>query len=94
MAFPEAGQIGGPVAHLEVDVRVIVAAPRWRRGNIPDALEIGGQAAGTRGADEQIAPKLENEGLEAGVNLALGITQEALVGGQFCHLRWCLAQIQ
>ena len=87
MALPEAGQIRGPIVHLQIDVRVVVAAPWWCCGDIPDPLKVCRQASVAGRRDQQVTPELENEGLEPGIGPPFGVTYEALVGGQLRDLR-------
>jgi hypothetical protein len=48
----------------------------------PEALEVGGEAAGARRGDEQVAAEIEEEGGEAGVGGAGGEGGEAGGGGE------------
>ncbi len=46
VALGEVGRLGGPVVHLDVDVGVVVGAPRRGVGVVPKALEIRREVAG------------------------------------------------
>ena len=72
-ALAKIGCIHEPVVHLEVDVRVVIGAPRRIVAIVPDALEVGGQIAGARATDHQVARELENERLEFGIRRAFSL---------------------
>lgn len=71
------GDLGGPVVHLGVDVDGVVAAPRRADQVVPEALEVGGLAAGAGAGDEQVAAVVEKERGKARVGGALGEAHEA-----------------
>ncbi len=50
-----------------VDVDVVVGVPRGGDAVVPDALQVGGKAAGPGGRDEHVASELEVERNEGGV---------------------------
>ena len=57
-----------------------VAVP-WRLDFLgPDSLQVGGQPAGARGADEQVAAEVEIQGGQGGIGFAIGEIHQALVG--------------
>ena len=60
-ALAEIGGIHKPVVHLEVDVCMVVGAPRRGVAVVPDALEVGGQVSGAGATDHQVARELEQE---------------------------------
>ena len=82
MEFGEVADLGGPVVHLHVDVEMPVAVPRSLDFLGPDALQVGGQAAGPRGADEQVAAEVEVQRRQRRVGRALGETGQTLGGRQ------------
>jgi len=50
-ALGEIRHVGQPVVHLDVDVRVVITAPRWIILVVPFSLQIGRQSARTRRVD-------------------------------------------
>ena len=89
------GQIGGqrgPVVHLEVDVVVVVDAPRPVHIVMPHALQVGGQVSGPRRGDEQIAAELVVEAFERTVFGSFAIVCQPLVGG-FVRAGTCKAEL-
>ncbi len=84
----EVGDFGEPVVHLEVDVAVVVGGPGRGGRVVPDALEVGGQRAGSRGGDQQVAAVLEEERLQGPVRGAgsTGVGAQQLVGRQVGQL--------
>ena len=77
----EAGLLQGPVVHLDIDVGVVVAVPRGERAVGPKALQVGGQGAGARAADEEVAAVVVIQGGQAGSGM-LRKAQEAFARGQ------------
>ena len=67
----EVGGLGKPVVHLDIDVEVVVAIPRRRVFLCPDSLEVCREPAGPAGADEEVAPELEEECRERWIQLGL-----------------------
>ena len=57
----EVGGLGKPVVHLDIDVEVVVTIPRRRVFLCPNSLEVCREPAGPAGADEEVAPELEEE---------------------------------
>ena len=74
VAFGEVGRFGTPVVHLDIDVVVVVAGPGWRVAVVPQALQVGRQAARPRTAGEQVASILEHGFFQIRIGLAAGIT--------------------
>ena len=72
----------GPVVHLRVDVDGVLAAPGGVEALAPQALEVGGQRAGTAGAAQQVAPVEEISVDQAEILLARGKAPQPLVRGQ------------
>ena len=60
--FGEVGGLGGPVVHFGVDVDGVFGAPGRVHRLVPEALEVGGLAAGAGTGDEEVAAELEVEG--------------------------------
>ena len=60
MTLRQVGRFGAPVVHLDVDVVVIIAGPGRIVAVVPKTLQVGGKAAGTRTAGQQIAAVLEH----------------------------------
>ena len=59
------GWLGWPVVHLGVDVAGVFAVPRRAQALVPDALQVGGLAAGTARPDQQVTTVLEHQGGQA-----------------------------
>lgn len=81
VAFGKVGDLGGPVVHFRIDVDGVLAVPGGSERVVPDALEVGGLAAGAAGGDEQIAPVLKEKGDQGGVFCA-GEVADAFAGGE------------
>ena len=81
LALRQTTDVGGPVVHLGVDVDRILGVPRWEERVVPDALQIGGQAARAAGRKQQPPPVLEVQRVQPWVGLCGGAPQ-AFVGGQ------------
>ena len=81
LALRQAADVGGPVVHLGVDVDRILGVPRWEERVVPDALQIGGQAARAAGRKQKPPPVLEVQRVQPRVGLCSGAPQ-AFVGGQ------------
>ena len=82
MALGEVRGLGGPVVHFRVDVDRVLALPRHVHLFAPDALEVGGLAAGAGAGDQQVAAELEIEGRQVGIerDSVLPAGLEAVVG--------------
>ena len=63
----EVADLGRPVVHLDVDVEMPVAVPRRLDFLGPDALQVGRQSAGPRGADQQVAAEVEIQRRQRGI---------------------------
>ena len=87
VAFGEVGLFHRPVVHFGVDVVGVLAVPGGLVGIVPEALQVGRLAAGTAGADHQVAAELEEQGDQRGV-AAVGEGGDALVGGKLGGGRW------
>ncbi len=74
-----------PVVHLGVDVDGVLAAPVRNDRFVPNALEVGGLAAGPAAGGQDIAPELEAQGLQVDVVLAFAHRLDPLVGGLVIH---------
>jgi len=70
VALGEAGGLGRPVVHLDVDVGRPVGVPGRGDLGVPDALEVRRLGAGPRGGDQQVAAVGEEQGGEARVGAA------------------------
>ena len=79
--FGKIGRIDRPVVHLQVDIDVIVAVPRRFYSFRPEALQIGGQAAGPGTADQQVAAELEIKRGQLRIVLSALDRLKTLVGG-------------
>ena len=66
-ALREVGRTGRPVVHLDVDVVVVVHAPRTVDVVVPYSLKVRREVASARRGDQQIAPELEVKLLQTGV---------------------------
>ena len=55
VAIAETTNFGGPIVHLRVDVDRVFCPPSWSEILIPEALEVGGETAGTAGGDQEVA---------------------------------------
>ena len=78
------GEVGGqgrPVVHLQVDVVVVIDAPRAVHVVVPHTLQIGGHISRARRSDEQVTAKLIVEGFQRAVGFSLAIVGQTLVGG-------------
>ena len=64
----EVGRFRRPVVHLGVDVDRVVRAPRRPHVVVPDALQVGGLRAGPARRDQQVAPVLEEQLDETGID--------------------------
>ncbi len=71
-----------PVDHLQVDVGVVIRAPRRLHGVGPQPLQVGRHGAGARRTDHEIASELEIQRDERRVPRAVFHRVEALVGRQ------------
>ena len=58
VALAEVTGLGEPVHHLQVDVAMIIVAPRCMRHAIPDALQTCRKASGTGGVNHKIATEV------------------------------------
>jgi hypothetical protein len=47
VTFGQIADLGRPVIHLDVDIDMVIAVPRGVNVLVPEALEVGGHAAGT-----------------------------------------------
>ena len=57
--FRHVGRFGGPIVHLQVDIRMVVAAPGRHIAVAPNALQVGGKRGVFAGAfDQQIAAEV------------------------------------
>ena len=52
VAFRQVADLGRPIVHLEVDIKVVVAVPRRIVLLRPNALQVGWQEARARAADQ------------------------------------------
>ncbi len=75
VALGEVGDFRAPVAHLEVDVVVVVARPGGVDVLVPDALEIEREVARTRSRDEHVAAILVDGRFELRIHgiFAIGV---------------------
>ncbi len=80
VALGQIRRLRRPVVHLGVDVDRVVAAPRRPHVRVPDALQVERGRTRPGAADEQVAPELEVERLEAGVGCAGRVAAQADVG--------------
>ena len=71
-----------PVVHLEVDVVVVVHAPRAVDVVVPHPLQIRGKVARSRRSDEQIATELEIERLEIMIRCAVAVGRQSAIRGE------------
>ena len=71
-----------PVVHLQVDVVVVVHAPRAVDVVVPHPLQVCGEIARSRRGDEQIAAKLEVERLEIMIRCAVAVGRQSTIGRQ------------
>ena len=83
-----------PVVHLQVDVVVIVHAPRAVDVVVPHPLEIRGEVAGSRGGDEQIAAELEIERLEIVIRCAVAVGRQSAIRRQVAQRVGRVAELQ
>lgn len=65
----EAGGVGEPVVHLQVDIHVVVTRPRGVLLRNPAAGEVGGKGVASRGGDEEVAAVVEEERFYKGISL-------------------------
>ena len=86
LAFGQVGGTSRPVVHLDVDVVVIVNAPRPVHVVVPQALQVGGQIARTRAGYQQVTPVLEVECLQPVVRRPGAVTLQPPGRGQRLHL--------
>ena len=82
VAFGEIANLCTPVAHLEVDVVVIIACPGGVNLVVPDSLQVDGQIAGAGTTDEHVATVLIDGGLELGIRAAVLVRADAFVCGE------------
>ena len=94
VAFGQVGDLGRPVIHLHVDVRVIIGMPRRIVVVVPEALQIRRQAAGTRTGNQQVTTVLKQQLLQSGINVCLTASSLALVGRQRGLLGGGFAQVE
>ena len=80
-AIRQAAALGRPIVHLRVDIGGPVAAPRGPQLPAPDPLQIGGQAAGPGGGDEQIPAVLEIQRVQPRILSALPQDGQPPIGG-------------
>ena len=88
LALRQTTDVGGPVVHLGVDVDRILGVPRRKERIVPDALQVGGQAARAAGRKQQPPSVLEVQRVQPRVGLCGGAPQ-AFVGGQGFQGRVC-----
>ena len=81
-ALGQVGRLGGPVVHLDVDVRVVIGMPRRIVAVVPQPLQIGRQAAGARAGNQQVAAILEKQFFQLRDQPLSAALNFALVGGQ------------
>ena len=71
-----------PIVHLQVDVVVVVHAPRPVDVVVPHPLQVCGEIARSRRGDEQIAAKLEVERLEIMIRCAVAVGRQSAIRRQ------------
>src|SRR5437588_542356 len=86
MAFGQVANFCRPIVHLGVNVDGVFAVPGRLELVVPEALEVGGLAAGPRAGDEQVTAELEVKRGELRIGLLGGVLQ-ALIGGELCGSR-------
>ena len=96
-------QVGGehsPVAHLDVDIIVVVGIPRRNQAVIPQALEVGGQIPRLGGGKDDVAAEVEHQFLQIGITGVpsgvhrLPVPLQPLVDGEFRRGVLRLSQVQ
>ena len=94
VAFGEVRDLRAPIAHLEVDVVVVVARPGRMDLVVPDALQVKRQVPGTRSRDEHVASVLVHERLKLRIRQRLAVLRKPLVRRQFRGLGIRLAEVK
>ena len=84
----EVADLGRPVIHLDIDIRVVVCVPCRLNVLVPDALEIGRQPSGSPGgASQHVTAILEIQRCQSGIRLPFLHSREPLVSRHFRHGR-------
>ena len=94
LALRKSRRASQPVVHLQVDVVMIVDAPRSVHVVMPQALQVSRHIVCTRRRDEQVAAKLIVELLQIVVGLALAVSLKASVHGQVGGLNRSVVDVQ
>ena len=94
LALRESRRASQPVVHLQVDVVMIVDAPRSVDVVVPQALQVSRQIVGTRRRDEQVATELIVELLQVVVGLALAVSLKTTVHGLVVGINRSVVDVQ
>ena len=94
LALRESRRASQPVVHLQIDVVMVVDAPRSVDVVVPQALQVSRQIVGTRRRDEQVATELIVELLQVVVGLALAVSLKTAVHGQVVGINHSVVDVQ
>ena len=82
MAFGEVGYLSRPIVHFGIDVDGVLAVPRCVKATAPDTLQISRLTTWLRGADEQVASVLVEQGHQVAIIDTVEVGHALISGSQ------------